>query len=190
MSPSYARNDEDMVRWYPMRVTYNRELKVNDSLKQLSIETFLPVRQQLVERAGKRRYEEVPLVRSLLFVHASRQAITDLKMTRPECSPLRYMMTRPLDPRQQPQVMTVPDRQMENFIRVASADASRVMFLDYTAVAVKLGRRVMIVDGDFAGVEGVVKRIKKNRHVVVELEDVAAVAIAFVPPAFLRFIDD
>ena len=190
VSPSYAQSDEGVVRWYPMRVTYNRELRVNDCLKLLDIETFLPTRQQLVERGGKRRYEEVPLVHNLLFVHSSRQVITGLKMTRPEFNPLRYIMTRPLNPNESPRVMNVPDRQMENFIRVASADADRLMFLDYAAVSEKVGRRVIITDGDFAGVEGVVKRIKKNRHVVVELDGLTAVAIAFVPPAFLRFIDE
>ena len=73
---------------------------------------------------------------------------------------------------------------------LAPADADRLMFLDYAAVSEKVGRRVIITDGDFAGVEGVVKRIKKNRHVVVELDGLTAVAIAFVPPAFLRFIDE
>ena len=34
------------------------------------------------------------------------------------------------------------------------------------------------------------KRIKRNKHVVVQLEGIAAVAIAFVPASYLREIDD
>lgn len=177
------------MHWFPMRVTYNRELKVKENLDKIDIENFLPVTNKLVERNGHRRYEQVPAIHNLLFVHSSRERLTELKMTDEEFSPMRYMMTRPTDANKRPEVMTIPDREMKNFIRVASLADDRVIFLDYAAVANKVGKRVIITDGDFAGIEGIVKRIDKNRHVVIQLEGVAAVALAFVPPVFLRFLD-
>jgi hypothetical protein len=188
VTPSFSLDSE--LHWYPMRVTYNRELRVKETLDALNIQNFLPVRQLVVERSGHRRLEMVPVIHNLLFIRSTRERITELKMTNADCSPLRYMMTRPRTADERPQIIQVPDRQMENFIRVASAPQERVLFLDYADVAHKVGRRVMVCEGDFAGVEGVVKRVKKNRHVVVELDGVTAVAIAFVPSAFLKFIDD
>jgi len=47
-----------------------------------------------------------------------------------------------------------------------------------------------VTDGDFAGVEGTIKRVKKNKCVVVQIENVAAVAIAFLPAAFLETLED
>ena len=52
----------------------------------------------------------------------------------------------------------------------------------------KIGQRVKVIDGFFSGVEGVVKRINKNKRVVVQLEGLAAVAIAFVPASQLSLI--
>jgi hypothetical protein len=46
----------------------------------------------------------------------------------------------------------------------------------------------MIMGGKFEGVEGVIRRVKRCKRVVVELQGVASVAIAFVPPALLREI--
>ena len=43
--------------WYPMRVTYNLELKVKTHLDQQGIETFLPVTNKLIERNGHRKFE-------------------------------------------------------------------------------------------------------------------------------------
>ena len=40
------------LTWFPMRVTYNRELKVKAALDQLGIENFLPMRYELVEGPG------------------------------------------------------------------------------------------------------------------------------------------
>jgi hypothetical protein len=174
--------------WYPMRVTYNRELKVKANLDQLGIETFLPATNKLIERNGHRNFEQVPAIHNLLFVHSTRETLTGLKMTDEDFSPLRYMMTRPLDPTARPEVIHIPEREMANFIRVASITDNRVMFLDYSDVAHKVGRRVIITDGDFAGIEGTVKRVNKNRHVVIQLEGVAAVALAYVPSSHLKFL--
>jgi hypothetical protein len=46
-----------------------------------------------------------------------------------------------------------------------------------------------VVDGDFAAVEGIIKRVKKNIRVVVQIEHVAAVATAFLPTAYLEPIE-
>ena len=78
---------------------------------------------------------------------------------------------------------------MQNFMRVASHTDDSVMFLDMSDVQGKVGRKVLITQGEFAGVEGYVKRIKQNKRVVVQLNDLAAVAISFTPPVFLKFLE-
>ncbi len=84
--------------------------------------------------------------------------------------------------------MLVPDKQMENFIRVASVQDDRVMFLESNDFINRIGQRVKVIDGYFSGVEGVVKRINKNKRIVVQLEGIAAVAIAFVPASQLTLL--
>ena len=74
-------------------------------------------------------------------------------------------------------------------MRVASVQDDTVMFLDNSDYLNKVGRRVLITEGYFAGVEGVVKRINKNKHVVVQLEGLAAVAVTYVPASCLRELD-
>ena len=111
------------------------------------------------------------------------------QMTKKECEPLRYMMRRVSSSRNsQSEIITVPDHEMENFMRVASVQDESVMFLDYKEFIGKEGRRVRINEGAFAGVEGVIKRIKRNKHVVVQIEGVTAVAITFVPSSYLSII--
>ena len=92
-----------------------------------------------------------------------------------------------LDPKQS-EIMIVPDNQMNNFIRVASAQDDKVFFLNYEELNDKTNKRVRIIDGYFAGVEGIIKRINRNKRVVVQIEGVAAVAIAFVPTSCLQLL--
>ncbi len=179
--------------WFPMRVTYSREMMVKQSLEDFGIECFVPLRYVPIKGKHPRHQELKPAINNLIFVHSCRGIITELKMTRKELAPLRYMMRSVLGIDQEhnnSEIMTVPDKQMEDFIRVASVQDDRIFYIENLAFAGKPGQRVKVVEGDFSGVEGTIKRIKKNKCVVVQIEDVAAVAIAFLPSAFLLPIKD
>lgn len=180
---------KDGIRWFPMRVTYHREMRIKALLDELNIENFIPMRYELVEtkNEGKKRIL-LPAIHNLVFVHSSQVVLTQLKMTRKEFSPMRYMMKRSLSDAQQSEIMTVPDDQMNNFMKVASVQDDRVIFLNYDELNANKGKRVRIIDGYFANVEGTIKRINRNKRVVVQIEGIAAVAIAFVPAKCLIFI--
>lgn len=86
--------------------------------------------------------------------------------------------------------MMVADREMENFMRVASRTDDSVMFLDNETVVGKEGKRVEIMGGAFEGVTGVIRRVKRCKRVVVEIEGVASVAIAYVSVELLKECGD
>ncbi len=171
-----------------MRVTYSRELKVQAVLRQLGIESFVPMRRGVTHGKEGLHFGLVPAIHNLIFVRSTQEALSELKRGREELASLRYM-TRPLsETPNKHEIIIVRDTEMENFIRVASVTDDRVMFLD-SAVDEQVGKRVRITDGYFAGVEGVVRRIKKNKHVVVSIEGCASVAIAYVPKQSLMIVD-
>lgn len=85
--------------------------------------------------------------------------------------------------------MVVPDRQMNDFISVSRmVDDDRVRYLRYDPFLDKPGQRVRIVDGNFAGVEGVIKRIGKNRQVVVMIPGIAAITLSSIPCTWIEKI--
>ena len=181
--------------WFPMRVTYQREMKMKAELDRLGIECFVPMRYKVVELPFDRlrvrdggdtelRRELVPAINNLIFVRSTQERISGLKASNEVLEPLRYMMDRTAS--QEHAIMTVGDREMENFMRVATRTDDSVMFLDEETVVGKEGKRVEIMGGAFEGVTGVIRRIKRCKRVVVELEGIASVAIAFVPVALLK----
>lgn len=180
---------KDEVLWFPMRVTYHRELKIKVLLDQLNIENFLPMRYELVEtkNEGKKRLL-LPAINNLIFVHTSQAILTELKMTRKEFSPMRYMMKKSIHDDGIAEIITVPTKQMDNFMKVASVQDDRVIFLNYDEIQSISGKRCKVIDGYFAGVEGTIKRISKNKRVVVQIDGIAAVAIAFIPANCLTLV--
>jgi len=176
-----------VLHWFPMRVTYHREMKIKALLDEIGIENFVPLHYRLVEtKNGNKKRMLVPAIHNLIFVRSTQECLTQLKMTKQAFAPMRYIMKKTSDEKKE--VLRIPDRQMDNFMRVASVQDDRVMFLENNAFINKVGQRVKVYDGFFAGVEGVIKRINKNKRVVVQLEGVAAVAIVFVPSNQIEII--
>ena len=154
----------DPKMWFPMRVTYQREMKVKAELDRLGIENFVPMRYKV----------------------STQERVSELKRRNEVLEPLRYMMDHTAA--SEHSIMTVADRKMENFMRVASRTDDSVMFLDNEMVVGKEGKRVEIMSGAFEGVTGVIRRVKRCKRVVVEIEGVASVAIAYVPAEVLKEI--
>jgi transcription antitermination factor NusG len=177
--------------WFPMRVTYQREMKVKAELDRLEIENFIPMTYRFTESRKQGdtelRRELVPAINNLIFVHSTQERISELKVSNELLEPLRYMIDQTAE--EAHTIMTVPDKQMENFMRVASVTDDTVMFLDETTIVGKEGKRVEIMGGPFEGVTGVIRRVKRCKRVVVELEGIACVAIAFVPAGLLKEIE-
>ena len=180
----------DPKTWFPMRVTYQREMKVKAELDRLGLENFVPMRYKVVERQNDGDTEVrrvlVPAINNLIFVRSTQERLSELKQTNEVLEPLRYMMDRTAS--LEHAIMTVADREMENFMRVASRTDDSVMFLDNETVVGKEGKRVEIMGGAFEGVTGVIRRVKRCKRVVVEIEGVASVAIAYVPARMLKEI--
>ena len=180
----------DPKTWFPMRVTYQREMKVKAELDRLGIENFVPMRYKVVESQNdgdtELRRVLVPAISNLIFVRSTQKQVSELKRRNEVLEPLRYMMDHTAS--REHAIMTVGDREMENFMRVASRTDDSVMFLDEETVVGKEGKRVEIIGGAFEGVTGVIRRVKHCKRVVVELEGIASVAIAYVRAELLKEI--
>lgn len=178
--------DKTQVNWFPMRVTYGRELKVKAFLDAMDVENFLPMK-TAVSKVGHRIVKKrVPALSNLIFVHDSMEHITQLKQTQLGAEPLRYMVRQTLDPLHEcNEVIVVPERQMDNFLRVAAGPEDEYTYLMPAELKGREQGSVVIVSGPFKGVEGVIKRIHGNKQVVVELEGLGGITIHFVPKNFM-----
>ena len=161
-------------------------------LDRLGIECFIPMTYKLVESQNdgdtELRRVLVPAINNLIFVRSTQERLSELKRRNEVLEPLRYIIDQTAE---RPHViLAVPDKQMENFMRVASQTDDSVMWLDDETIVGKEGKRVEIMGGAFEGVVGVIRRVKRCKRVVVELEGIASVAIAYVPAGLLREINE
>lgn len=172
--------------WYPMRVTYGREVKMKQALDALQVPAYIPFEYRMID--SRRRL--VPAISNLIFVNAIPERMRELKQM-PLFEPLRYyrnMAAFDHNTGRAP-ILTIPSCQMDDFIRATSVLTDRVSYFRNLDYAFRPGARVRITEGCFAGITGVVKRIDGNRCVAVVIPDIAAVAIRFVPKRYLEYLD-
>ena len=161
-----------------MRATYRREMKAKQLLESKGIESFVPMRYGLMVRAGRKEKRLVPAIHNLIFVHSSLRRLKEIKLKAPY---LPYIMRE--DEQKQKKALIVPDRQMNDFIRLSQTYSESLVYMDPKLQNWKKGQRVRITDGPFQGQEGEFVKLAgiKGKSVVVSVAGVVAVAIATVP---------
>jgi len=186
-------NDDDL-HWFPMRVSYSHPARLMKLKQQLDQEanvaqTYIPME---FKQTGPEKMQLTPAITNYIFIRVSLRDLRDIKGNKHDYEPLRYVMHPVLDAnyREHTEVLYVPDKLMDDFIRVSSEASDKVIFLDNMQFACRPGQKVLITEGPFTGVHGIVKSIKKHLCVVIPIENVMAVAITNVPKKSLLYLPD
>ncbi len=176
-------NDSAIARWFVMRA-YKSEKLAEDILGgEGGLDFFIPKHYVMRVFHGRKSKRLVPVIPSLIFVHASKDAILSFKKFH---NFLQFVMWEKSTGKE---CLVVPDDQMEDFIKVASAQEDTTSYYKPEEIDIKRGTRVRIHGGRFDGVEGVFMQVKgkRNRRLVVMLEGIMAV-VAEVDPDLVEII--
>ncbi len=186
----------DERHWFVLLVAYRTELKVRQLLRELGqIEAFVPMRRiRKRDKMGRFCYEEKVALNNYVFVHTSYKRLKQLKAEHPFKLDFNFMLRDVYEGMNKVgrTPVVVPRREMLNFIAVAGNQQERVQFIDAQKIDWKVGQRVRVVAGSFAGVEGVYLSTtrKHERRVVVQLEGIAAVATTALPAVLVEPIEE
>ena len=163
--------------WYVARTRHGTELGVRNRLSALGVEHFVPTRTRKAGR-GKTMVEE-PLLTCLVFLRATKADALELIHNRGvKADYLFDCATRRL--------MTVPDKEMEDFRRVFDLSVEEGGLMDKP---LSVGERVRVTRGVLRGVEGYVLELQGRTYVVVGLMS-CLYARARVPRAWLEKIEN
>jgi transcription antitermination factor NusG len=176
--------------WYAIKVFNNRIQTIRDELSQRGMRTYQALKTVTETVNGRTRTRQLQLAPSLLFVQTDLDTLKDFKQS--HFSDL-MVYRRPDSTEPAP----IPEQEMRMFILVTSATDGRDVELitndilgpDQKAFNFKPGEKVCVTEGPFKGAEGIIKRIKKDRKLLVAINGVVAVAISHVPAAFLERIN-
>lgn len=167
-----------------MRV-YKNEKQAEEKLSAADgLEYFIPKRYAMRTYHGRKIPKPVPVIPSLIFVHASQRRIVAFKQDR--YNSLQFIVT---GIEGKSGYLIVPDKDMESFMKVCGQYSENTRFYKPEDIHVNKGTRVRVHGGALDGVEGIFIKVagKRSKQLVVLLTGVMAVSTT-VQPEYLEVI--
>ena len=168
---------EEQLFWYAARTRDKQELSVRETLQKLEVECFLPTRREVRQLKYRRKEVEVPVIRNLIFVHATKQQAIDLHNK--FGIPIFYIAD--LCKRG---MLIVPDKQMHDFIMLMDLAPDSVSFNDEDLL---IGSKIRVVKGQLSGLEGEIASDSHRTFVVVRIHGLFSASVK-LPKSYLKLI--
>lgn len=153
----------DEHHWYAAKVFFNKTAPVVAHLQAANVRYYLPS----------------DIIPSLLFIYTTPDFLKSFQSK-------FYDRLWIYSDRLTRQPSAIPDREMQLFIFITSAGQKGLVYLGEDRPEYHIGDRVRVTSGPFKGAEGHIKRIKKDRRLIVTISGIAAVATTFIHPSLLE----
>lgn len=199
--------------WYALKVFFNRVFEMEALLECVpDTETYLPVdrvqlkgqahslaRKRIAEEKPEARkyiqegpfiYERVPMITSLIFVHAPAERLKEIEnaLLANNLLDKRGFIYKSAD---RQSYAVIPEKQMTSFRLVTSKGSTGLDFFSADDITrFKQGDKVRVKEGPFQGAEGYIKRFRRERRLLVGVEGIVAVATSFIPPELLEIVPE
>ena len=175
---------ENQKYWFAARTRDKQEFAVRKSLdklkseENLDIDYYLPTRIVISQLKYRRKRSEVPAIRNLIFIYATKQTACDLS----NVYSVRLYYMKDLFTHS---MLLVPNKQMKDFMVIMDLNPDGVSF-DSEPFAI--GNKVKVIKGDFSGIEGEVVTEANKTYVVIRIKGVLVASVK-VPKSYLKIIE-
>ncbi len=159
VSGNLADDSAALQEWYAVYVRSRHEFKARDIMQGAGVEVFLPTVDRLRRWKDRKKIVTFPLFPGYVFVHISRNHEARLTVLKTK-GVVRFVGLKPGVPE------PVPDVQVTSLQQVvhSSREIEPYPYL-------REGRRVRIISGPLAGVEGILQE-RRGRHLLVLSVDI------------------
>lgn len=169
---------EQQQYWFAARTRDKQEFVIRDSLEKLradiNIEYYLPTQFVIRQLKYRRKCVEVPVIRNLIFVRATKQDACDLSNKYGvQLYYIKDFVTRAM--------LIVPDKQMEDFKQIMDLNPDNISF-DNEVLTV--GSKVRVMKGDLCGVEGELALEANKTYVIIRIEGVLTASVKVAEKLF------
>lgn len=167
----------DKVLWFAMSTGRRPVMKVKAELEAEGLTVYVAMHYVLEEKGGSRKKVLKPALNNLIFVHTRKSIIQSVKQG---IRNLCYMV-RPVEGHNIP--IVISDKDMAQFMSVTSKHNEDFLYISPFDDDIAKGTRVRVLQGPFAGSEGIFVKHKgcRKRRLVVVLETLAAVSVEVSP---------
>lgn len=128
--------------WYALKVFYNRVFELEKQLSQEGVRSYIPLLHEDTVAGDKKIRKRKPAVSSLMFIRQSEHYLLELQdRMKASCPFMAYFDRETKKP------AVIPDREMELFMQITSADTSDLEYFSDEAIDYRSGDKVRVTGG-------------------------------------------
>lgn len=180
------------LRWYVCKATYGT-IPYREKLQEACFKFFLPTYFEMKNIGGRKVRVEKPSVMNYIFVYADAEELYDFtKRTANLRAVLKPAPKHREDIRSYNDfILSIPDRQMEMFMKSIGQYDKAVPFFKPNEVELEKGDLVRIIGGPFEGVEGVLmtSQGKDGGRVMMSVGNLAIMPTLEIEPKYIQVLE-
>ncbi len=159
--------DIKFKKWYALYTKPKQEFKAEEQLKEMAITTYLPLITKIKQWSDRKKKVTEPLFKSYIFIHADNQERYLAVQAKSVVKVVSFYGVP----------ATIPDWQIENLQKMLASNPEA-----FVSDIIKIGTQVKIVEGPFAGVEGIVAIQPNNERVLgINIETLQRSVLVYLP---------
>ncbi|MDE6683028.1 MAG: KOW motif-containing protein [Muribaculaceae bacterium] len=167
--------------WFAIKT--HQDFRAEKELAPLCEDLLFPKEEILIPGKKARTKAFIPRV---LFIKTTREKALGLEREgrrQPEQSVPFWIYRYPKDNR----IQEISPESIRLLRLLTAQDTTRCEI--FTKKDFKEGQHVRVIGGPFQGYEGIVTRVKKDRHVIVKIEGICLIMLPFIHPDLLQEVN-
>ncbi len=175
--------NKDINNWYAIRT--HKDFEARRVLSEYCDDVFLPTEEVKIPSTGRTRTRAV--IPHVLFIKTTPSEALSLEKRGRDINDrmIQFWIYRY---QKEGEIQKITEEEIRLIKLLTSNDTAKCEV--FNKEGFQKGQHVRITGGQFAGYTGYVQRVKKNMHVVVEIQGICAVMLPFIHPDLLEIIDD
>lgn len=174
--------EESKIDWYAIKT--RQDFRAETVLASKCDEVFFPKERVKTPQGAFRRKAVIPHV---LFIRTTRDRALALEESsrRSDNGMMPFWIYRYM---KGGEIQRISEREIKLLKLLTADDTTRCEVFNKTDL--KRGVRVRVTGGFYEGYEGTVQRVKKNKHVLVEIEGICMILLPYIHPDLLEVIPE
>lgn len=162
----------DKYNWYAIYTKSRAEKKTLTQLQQRGIEVYLPIQKKLRQWSDRKKWVEMPLFNSYIFVKISEKEYYDVLQTP---GVVRYVTFNG-------KAAKIRDEQIEFLKKLLSSEQE----LEISEHQFNVGEKVKVVVGVLHGMTGELVDVKNSKRFLVRFDQLGRSVILNIPTVYLE----
>lgn len=180
---------DTVPHWYALRCAYGREKKAYEYFLLKGIKAFYPTITRTIEGEHNRQHVEESRIPNIFFAYDSFDSLKQYVYdnVHDETKHIRFYYNRHHNGTKEP--LIIPDWQINSLMLICDSEEEDIILEPISAEKFMKGQQVIVKEGPFIGVQGIVARFMGQQRVGISIDGLFTMTTAYVPSAFLERVD-